>query len=226
KTIEERDENGNRQSGVIWHTQGSGKSLTMVMLARYILSELYEYNPKVVVVTDRVELDKQIHKTFHHSRLKASRATSGSHLVDLINDNNADIVTSLVHKFDTASKHQTIDSKDIFVLVDESHRTQYGELHIKMKKVFPNACYLGFTGTPLMKKEKNTMIRFGKLIHKYTIADGVRDKAIVPLLYEGKMVEQSVNQKAIDHRLEMITRNLNDKQKEEVKQRWSKYEKL
>lgn len=226
KTIEQRDENGNRQSGVIWHTQGSGKSLTMVMLARYILSELYRYNPKVVVVTDRVELDKQIHKTFRHSRLKASRATTGSHLVDLINDNNADIITSLVHKFDTASKHNTSDSKDIFVLVDESHRTQYGELHLRMKKVFPNACYLGFTGTPLMKKEKNTMIRFGKLIHKYTIANGVRDKAIVPLLYEGRMVEQSVNQKAIDHRLEMITRNLNEKQKEEVEQRWSQYEKL
>ncbi|MGG3677575.1 type I restriction endonuclease subunit R [Heyndrickxia faecalis] len=227
KTIEERDENGNRQSGVIWHTQGSGKSLTMVMLAKYILSELRGYNPKVIVVTDRVELDKQIHKTFSHTRLKASRATSGSHLVALINDNHSDIVTTLVHKFDTASsKQKPIESRDIFVLVDESHRTQYGELHLKMKKVFPNACYLGFTGTPLMKKEKNTLIKFGKLIHKYTIADGVRDKAIVPLLYEGKMVEQSVNQKAIDHRLEMITRNLNDKQKEEVKQRWSKYEKL
>jgi type I restriction enzyme R subunit len=227
KTIEERDENGNRQSGVIWHTQGSGKSLTMVMLAKYILSELRGFNPKVIVVTDRVELDKQIHKTFSHTRLKASRATSGSHLVDLINDNHSDIVTTLVHKFDTASsKQKPIESRDIFVLVDESHRTQYGELHLKMKKVFPNACYLGFTGTPLMKKEKNTLIKFGKLIHKYTIADGVRDKAIVPLLYEGKMVEQSVNQKAIDHRLEMITRNLNDKQKEEVKQRWSKYEKL
>lgn len=227
KTIEERDENGNRQSGVIWHTQGSGKSLTMVMLAKYILSELRDFNPKVIVVTDRVELDKQIHKTFSHTRLKASRATSGSHLVDLINDNHSDIVTTLVHKFDTASsKQKPIESRDIFVLVDESHRTQYGELHLKMKKVFPNACYLGFTGTPLMKKEKNTLIKFGKLIHKYTIADGVRDKAIVPLLYEGKMVEQSVNQKAIDHRLEMITRNLNDKQKEEVKQRWSKYEKL
>lgn len=227
KTIEERDENGNRQSGVIWHTQGSGKSLTMVMLAKYILSELRDFNPKVIVVTDRVELDKQIHKTFSHTRLKASRATSGSHLVDLINDNHSDIVTTLVHKFGTASsKQKPIESRDIFVLVDESHRTQYGELHLKMKKVFPNACYLGFTGTPLMKKEKNTLIKFGKLIHKYTIADGVRDKAIVPLLYEGKMVEQSVNQKAIDHRLEMITRNLNDKQKEEVKQRWSKYEKL
>lgn len=155
KTIEKRDENGNRQSGVIWHTQGSGKSLTMVMLARYILSELYQYNPKVVVVTDRIELDKQIHKTFSHSRLKASRAMSGNHLVDLIQDNNADIITSLVHKFDTASsKQKPVESKDIFILVDESHRTQYGELHMKMRKVFPNACYLGFTGTPLMKKEK------------------------------------------------------------------------
>lgn len=225
-TIEQRDENGNRQSGVIWHTQGSGKSLTMVMLARYILSELIEYNPKVAIVTDRVELDKQIHKTFRHSRLKASRATSGSHLVDLINDNNADIVTSLVHKFDTASKHKTVESKDIFVLVDESHRTQYGELHIKMKKVFPNASYLGFTGTPLMKKEKNTMIKFGKLIHTYTIADGVRDKTIVPLLYEGKMVDQTVNQKAIDNRLEMITRNLNDDQKQDVMKKWSLFERI
>lgn len=227
RTIQKRDENGNRQSGVIWHTQGSGKSLTMVMLAKYILSELLEHNPKVVVVTDRVELDKQIHKTFNLTRLKATRAKSGSHLVNLINDNNADIVTTLVHKFDTASvKQKPVESRDIFVLVDESHRTQYGELHMKMKKVFPSACYLGFTGTPLMKKEKNTMIKFGKLIHTYTIADGVRDKAIVPLLYEGKMVDQSVNQKAIDNRLDMITRHLNDKQKEEVMKKWSLFERI
>ncbi|MGK5511086.1 type I restriction endonuclease subunit R [Brevibacillus formosus] len=227
KTIQERDENGNRQSGVIWHTQGSGKSLTMVMLAKYILAEMNERNLKVIIVTDRVELDKQIHKTFSHTRLKASRATSGAHLVELINDNNADIVTTLVHKFDTASAIQkSVESRDIFVLVDESHRTQYGELHIKMKKVFPNACYLGFTGTPLMKKEKSTMIKFGKLIHTYTIADGVRDKAIVPLLYEGKMVDQTVNQKAIDTRLEMITRNLNDKQKDEVMKKWSQFERI
>jgi type I restriction enzyme, R subunit len=227
KTIKEKDENCNRQSGVIWHTQGSGKSLTMVMLAKYILSELSGCNPQVVVVTDRVELDKQIHKTFNHSKLKASRANSGSHLVDLINDTNVDIVTTLVHKFDTASsKQKPIESRDIFILVDESHRTQYGELHIKMKKVFPNACYLGFTGTPLMKKEKSTMIKFGKLIHKYTIADGVKDKAIVPLLYEGKMVDQTVNQKAIDNRLEMITRNLNEKQKDEVMKKWSLFERI
>lgn len=227
KTVEQTDQNGNRQGGVIWHTQGSGKSLTMVMLAKYLLTEMQNINPKVIVVTDRKELDKQIHRTFHHTRLKASRATSGKHLVDLINDNSADIVMTLVHKFDTAAvKQKPILSRDIFILVDESHRTQYGELHNKMKQVFPNACYLGFTGTPLMKKEKNTMVKFGKLIHAYTIADGVRDKAIVPLLYEGKMVEQTVNRKAIDHRLEMITRHLNEKQKEEVMRKWSQFERI
>lgn len=227
KTIREKDEHGNRQSGVIWHTQGSGKSLTMVMVARFILSELAEHHPKVVVVTDRVELDKQIHKTFRHTRLKASRATSGKHLVNLIQDHQADIITTLVHKFSkTSSKLKPNESRDIFMLVDESHRTQYGELHTKMRKVFPNACYLGFTGTPLMKKEKNTMVKFGKLIHKYTIADGVRDQTIVPLLYEGRMVEQTVNQKAIDRRLEMITRHLNEKQKEEVMKKWSQFERI
>ena len=227
KTIQEKDKQGNRQSGVIWHTQGSGKSLTMVMVARYILSRMPKCQPKVLVVTDRIELDKQIHRTFNHTRLKAYRATTGRNLIDLIHSNKADVITTLVHKFDTAAENQEpIDSKDIFILVDESHRTQYGELHLKMKKVFPNACYLGFTGTPLMKNEKNTMIKFGKIIHKYTITDGVRDKAIVPLLYEGKMVEQSVNQKAIDNQLAIISRNLNDKQKEEVKQKWSQFERI
>ncbi len=230
KTIELTNEKGNRQSGVIWHTQGSGKSLTMVMLARYILSEMSDCNPQVVVVTDRIDLDKQIHKTFTHSRLKASRAKSAVHLVELLNNDNVDIATTLVHKFDNAVKLQNpILSKDIFVLIDESHRTQYGELHIKMKQLFPNACYLGFTGTPLMKKEKNTMIKFGmspKPIHTYTIKDAVNDKAIVPLLYEGKMIDQTVNKKAIDKRLEMICRNLNDKQKIEVQKKWSLFEKI
>lgn len=225
KTIKETDKNGNRQSGVIWHTQGSGKSLTMVMLAKYILSELSEVHPQVLVITDRIELDSQIHKTFNHSRLKAERAASGRNLVELINDSGADIITSLVHKFDKASKQQKpVKSKDIFILIDESHRTQYGELHIKMKTVFPNACYIGFTGTPLMKKEKSTMAKFGKLIHKYTIKDGVEDEAIVPLLYEGRLVEQTVNRKAIDKRIEMITRNLTEKQGEELKKKWSKFE--
>lgn len=226
RTIEETDRNGNRQSGVIWHTQGSGKSLTMVMLSRYILSQFADIHPQVLVITDRIELDSQIHQTFNHSRLRAERAISGRHLVELINNNGADIITSLVHKFDTASKHQKpVKSRNIFVLIDESHRTQYGELNIKMKKVFPNACYLGFTGTPLMKKDKSTMKKFGgRMIHKYTIKDGVEDGAIVPLLYEGRLVEQTVNRNAIDKRIEMITRNLAEKQAEELKKKWSKFE--
>lgn len=228
KTIGEEDKNGNRKSGVIWHTQGSGKSLTMVMVSKYILSELAECKPKVIIVTDRVNLDKQIHKTYNHTKLKANRATTGRHLVELINDHRADVVTTLIHKFDTASAWQKpILSKDIFVLVDESHRTNYGELHIKMKQVFPNACYLGFTGTPLMKDQrKNTVIQFGELIHTYTIDEGVKDKTIVPLLYEGKMIDQTINKKAIDNRLEMITRNLEKKQKEQVMIKWSQFEKI
>lgn len=230
KSIKTFDKKGNRMGGVIWHTQGSGKSLTMVMLARYILSDNDFTNPRVVVVTDRVYLDKQIRDTFAHTRLRPIRATSGANLVKLIEEGSADIITTLVHKFDAAAKKNTkLESRDLFVLVDESHRTQYGELHIKLKQVFPNACYLGFTGTPLMKKDKNTMIKFGQSprpIHAYTIADGVRDKVIVPLLYEGKMVEQTVNQKAIDQRLDMITRHLNEKQTEEVKQKWSQFERI
>lgn len=223
------DDKGRRQGGVIWHTQGSGKSLTMVMLAKYLFADRDFKEPRVVVVTDRVNLDKQIRNTFAHTKLKPFRATSGQSLVDLIKNENARIITTLVHKFDKATKkHARMEGKDIFVLVDESHRTHYGEMHIRMKQVFPNACYLGFTGTPLMRKEKNTMIKFGlpRPIHTYTIADGVRDKTIVPLLYEGKMVEQTVNRKAIDNRLEMITKHLNDKQKNEVMQKWSRFEKI
>ncbi len=227
KTVEQKDEKENRQSGVIWHTQGSGKSLTMVMFTKYILGELRSLDPKVIVVTDRISLDKQIHETFNHTKLKAERARKGTHLLELIDDSSVSVVTTIVNKFDIVSNSgKKVDSKDIFVLIDESHRSQYGEMNQKMQKVFPNACYLGFTGTPLMKQEKNTMIKFGKLIHKYTIADGVNDKAILPLLYEGKMIDQTVNKVAIDNNLEIITRNLNDKQKEEVMKKWSRYEKI
>ncbi|MCP4404691.1 MAG: type I restriction endonuclease subunit R [bacterium] len=230
RRVEITDTQGNRQSGVIWHTQGSGKSLTMVMLAKYLFHRFADRHPKIVLVTDRKNLDKQIHRTFNHARLRAGKANSGRHLVELIDSDSADVVTTLVHKFDKASEliAEPVTSQDVFVLVDESHRTHYGELHIKMKQVFPNACYLAFTGTPLMKREKkSTMMKFGKqLFHKYTIADGVADKTIVPLLYEGKMVEQTVNKNAIDRRLEMITRQLNDTQKAEVKRKWSQFEKI
>lgn len=190
KTIGETDERGNRQSGVIWHTQGSGKSLTMVMLAKYILMEMTDCHPRVVIVTDRKELDGQIAATFAHTRLNPARATSGRHLVDLVNSGKADVITSIINKFNTAERMATKnESKDVFILVDESHRSNYGLMATKMRSVFPNACYIGFTGTPLMKKEKNTMFKFGKLIHKYTIKDGVDDGAIVPLIYEGRFVD-------------------------------------
>ena len=146
KTIDQDDEHGNRQSGVIWHTQGSGKSLTMVMLAKYILMELSNCNPKVAIVSDRKELDSQIAKTFAHTRLNPARATSGKHLIELIKNNKADIITSIINKFNTVENSGlTAQSRDIFILVDESHRSNYGEMAIKMRRVFPNACYIGFT---------------------------------------------------------------------------------
>ncbi len=222
KTINMDDTRGNRQSGVVWHTQGSGKSLTMVMLAKYILLEMAHDEPKVVIVTDRKELDKQIAKTFTHTKCKPARATSGKNLLELIDKGKADIITTIINKFEKVESSGIKNmSRNIFVLVDESHRSNYGELATKMRVVFPNACYIGFTGTPLMKKEKNTMTKFGKLIHKYTIKDGVADKAIVPLIYEGRFVEQSVDEENIDLWFEQTTKRLTDSQKRDLKRKWS-----
>jgi len=227
KTISTNDTAGNRQSGVIWHTQGSGKSLTMVMVAKYILEEMRSCNPRVVIVTDRKELDKQIAKTFAHTRLSPARATSGKHLIELINKGSADIITSIINKFNTVENSGLKNnSRDIFVLVDESHRSNYGSLAAKMRTVFPNACYIGFTGTPLMKNEKNTMTKFGKLIHKYTIKDGVEDKAIVPLIYEGKFVDQNVDEENIDLWFNQVTKRLNDAQKADLRDKWSTIKRL
>lgn len=227
KSIQNTDVHGNRQSGVIWHTQGSGKSLTMVMLAKYILMEMSSLNPKVIVVTDRKELDSQIAKTFLNTSLKPARAKSGRHLEELIRLGKADIVTSIINKFSTAEKLDVKnDSKNIFVLVDESHRSNYGGLATKMRIVFENACYIGFTGTPLMKQEKNTMTKFGNLIHKYTIKDGVDDGAIVPLIYEGKFVDQNVDEANIDLWFEQTTKKLTDAQKKDLKSKWSNMKRL
>lgn len=227
KTIAESDEHGNRQSGVIWHTQGSGKSLTMVMLAKYILMELKDCHPRVVIVTDRKELDAQIAATFAHTRLTPARATSGRHLVELVNSARADVITSIINKFNTVERQEVKNpSRDIFVLVDESHRSNYGLMATRMRSVFPNACYIGFTGTPLMKSEKNTMARFGRLIHKYTIRDGVEDGAIVPLIYEGRFVEQKVDEENIDLWFKQITRRLTEAQREDLRRKWSSIRRL
>lgn len=227
KTIAESDEHGNRRSGVIWHTQGSGKSLTMVMLAKYILMELKDCHPRVVIVTDRKELDAQIAATFAHTRLTPARATSGRHLVELVNSARADVITSIINKFNTVERQEIKNpSRDIFVLVDESHRSNYGLMATRMRSVFPNACYIGFTGTPLMKSEKNTMARFGRLIHKYTIRDGVEDGAIVPLIYEGRFVEQKVDEENIDLWFKQTTRRLTEAQREDLRKKWSSIRRL
>lgn len=229
KTINTDDENGNRQSGVIWHTQGSGKSLTMVMLAKYILMELANCHPKVIIVTDRKDLDNQIAKTFAHTRLSPAKATSGKHLVGLIQSNKADVVTTIINKFNTAENQKVkITDRNIFVLVDESHRSNYGSLAAKMRTVFPRGCYIGFTGTPLMKKEKSTVGRFGgrDYIHKYTIRDAVEDKSIVPLIYEGRFVDQKVDEDNIDLWFEKTTRRLNEREREDLKQKWSSIKRL
>ena len=227
KTIAESDEHGNRRSGVIWHTQGSGKSLTMVMLAKYILMELKDCHPRVVIVTDRKELDAQIAATFAHTRLTPARATSGRHLVELVNSARADVITSIINKFNTVERQEVKNpSRDIFVLVDESHRSNYGLMATRMRSVFPNACYIGFTGTPLMKSEKNTMARFGRLIHKYTIRDGVEDGAIVPLIYEGRFVEQKVDEENIDLWFRQTTRRLTEAQREDLRRKWSSIRRL
>lgn len=229
KTVNTDDENGNRQSGVIWHTQGSGKSLTMVMLAKFILMELTKHHPKVIIVTDRKDLDNQIAKTFAHTRLSPAKATSGKHLVELIQSGKADVVTTIINKFNTAENQKIkINDRNIFVLVDESHRSNYGSLAAKMRTVFPCGCYIGFTGTPLMKKEKSTVGRFGGVdyIHKYTIKDAVDDKAIVRLIYEGRFVDQKVDEENIDLWFEKTTRRLNEREREDLKQKWSNIKRL
>ena len=225
KTVNEYGEDGNRKSGVVWHTQGSGKSLTMVMLAKYLLDNIK--NSKIIIVTDRKELDKQIAKTFSNSKVKPARATSGKNLVDLIVEGKADVITAIINKFNTIDRNNIKSyDKDIFVLVDESHRSNYGELSVKMRRAFPNASYIGFTGTPLMKNEKTAMKFGGNYIHKYTIKDGVDDKVIVPLIYEGRFIEQIVDEKNIDLWFEKTCAKLNDKQKEDLKRKWSSIQKL
>jgi len=221
--IKRADDKGKRTGGVIWHTQGSGKSLTMVMLAKSIALDPEIPDPKVVLVTDRVDLDDQIYGTFHHCGKDPVKARTGRHLLDLLRGNKEAIITTTIFKFESAVKAQKYrdESRNIFALVDEGHRTQYGEAHTKMHKVLPNACYIGFTGTPLMKKQKNTARQFGGFIDTYTIRQGVEDKSIVPLLYEGRHVLQEVDQKGIDKWFEAVTKPLTSAQRADLKRKFS-----
>jgi type I restriction enzyme R subunit len=188
---------GRRMGGVIWHTQGSGKSLTMVMMAKAIALEREITDPRIVLVTDRIDLDDQIWGTFHYCGIEPVQAKTGRHLLDLLARNKEAIITTVIDKFETAVKahgYQNL-ANNIFVLVDESHRGQYSETHAKMQKLLPNACYIGFTGTPLKKREKDTAARFGGIIDSYPIDQAVKDKAVVPLLYEGRYILQGNDRK-------------------------------
>lgn len=212
-----------RTGGLIWHTTGSGKSLTMVMLSKALALHPSICNPRVVLVTDRISLDDQITKTFRACGKKAAQAASGTDLGKLIKDTSNDIITTIIDKFETTAKNKVLDtSADIFVLVDESHRGQFGTSHARMKQVFPNACYIGFTGTPLLAKDKKTADRFGGFIHKYTMRQAVDDGAVLPLLYEGRIADMDLNHTQLDLWFERRTKDLNDDQLIDLKRKMSR----
>ena len=223
------DEHGARAGGMVWHTQGSGKSLTMVMLARSLALDPAIPNPRIVLVCDRDDLDRQLKNTFAACGLAPRRATSGRNLLKLVADDEETIVTTIINKFESAleARNYVNDSADVFMLVDESHRTNFGALSARMRQMFPRACYLGFTGTPLMKKERNSFLRFGGLIEpSYSMKQAVDDKQVVPLLYEGRHVVMEQDQAAIDLWFERYTRDLTDDQRADLKKKYARAEML
>ena len=221
-------ENGKRRGGVIWHTQGSGKSLTMVMLAQAIAMEPSILNPKIVLVTDRTDLDDQITRTFRKCGKFVENATTGQRLVELLESKSDSVVTTIINKFVAAVKKisQPLESHDIFVLVDEGHRTQHGIFNIDMQKTLPNACFIAMTGTPLFKKDKSTAAKFGGVIDAYTVNQAVSDKAVVPLLYEGRLAFQDVNASPIDTFFGMVSEPLTEYQKADIKKKFARYDHL
>ena len=227
--VRQFDLQGIRRGGVIWHTPGTGKSLTMVMLGKALALEETISNPRIVIVTDRDDLDRQIKDTFKSCEREPVRATSGSHLISLI-QNGTPLVTTIINKFDTASRigEMIDDDPNVFVLVDESHRTQtgshggFGQLAGKMRRILGKACYLGFTGTPLLQREKNTLTTFGGLIHRYAIDQAVQDEAVVSLLYEGRIVEQQINPETVDRWFDKLSEGLSEHQRVDLKRKYSR----
>jgi len=224
-----------KNDGIIWHTQGSGKSLTMVWLAQWIRENVSD--SRVVVITDRTELDKQITRVFNDAEEPMERATSGADLIDKLNKHEIPLISSLVHKFGTRDEGDLGEYLDdiqqhlpknfkakgnIFVFVDECHRTQSGKLHRAMKAILPEASFIGFTGTPLLKKDKATSLEtFGPFIHTYKFDEAVADKVVLDLRYEARDIDQQItDQDSIDEWFDAKTRGLNDLAKIELKKRW------
>jgi type I restriction enzyme R subunit len=231
-----------REGGILWHTQGSGKSLTMVWLAKWIREHVRD--ARVLIVTDRTELDEQIEKVFKGVSEAIYRTRSGADLVQVLNASEEWLVCSLVHKFGGGEElsDKDIDAYveeikrslgrdylrgfhargDIFVFVDECHRTQSGKLHDAMKALLPGAMLIGFTGTPLLKSDKRRSIEtFGPYIHTYKYDEAVRDGVVLDLRYEARDIDQNITSQAkIDQWFELKTRGLTDVAKAQLKQRW------
>jgi type I restriction enzyme, R subunit len=220
-------EPGQKRGGVIWHTQGSGKSLTMLLLAQAIALEPSIKNPKIILVTDRSDLDAQITGTFRKCGMPVENATSGKRLVELLQSKSDAVITTIINKFEAAiNKMDPLPSENIFVLIDEGHRTQHGIFNISMQKALPHASFIAMTGTPLFKKEKNTAAKFGGIIDTYTLEDALPDKAVVPLLYEGRLAPQEVNSSPIDKYFNLISEPFNEQQKADMKRKFSRYDHL
>lgn len=228
--ISRKNLRGSREGGVIWHTTGSGKSFTMVFLSKAVIMNESLKQCRIIVVTDRIDLETQLSNTFlSGGELSGKRdrqsamATSGTRLAEQIGKGNERIIFSLIQKFNSATRLPDChnDSSDIIVLVDEGHRSQGGENHIRMTQALPNAAFVAFTGTPLLKDEK-TVNKFGKIVHAYTMQRAVEDQAVTPLLYEERIPDLDVNERAIDTWFERITEGLTDSQKADLKRKYAK----
>ncbi len=221
-----------KKGGIIWHTQGSGKSIVMVLLAKWILEN--NPNARVAIITDRDELDKQIQGVFASAGIDIARSTSGRNLMTQLGQATPRLLCSLVHKFgrkdvdDFDAFIKELEAQpsptagEVFVFVDECHRTQSGKLHRVMKAVMPNAAFIGFTGTPLLKKDARTSLEvFGDYIHTYKFSEGVEDKVILDLIYEARDIDQRLgSEDKIDAWFEAKTKGLNDWQKDALKKQW------
>jgi type I restriction enzyme R subunit len=228
-----------KEGGIIWHTQGSGKSITMVLLAAWILENQPE--ARVLIVTDRDELDKQIKRVFMatgHTTIK--QANSSKDLVATLEDTKDRLICSLVHKFGQKGEEDfehfirqleagpTKTQGEFYVFVDECHRTQSGRLHRAMKAIIPSAIFIGFTGTPLLKADKATSLEvFGRYIHTYKFNEAVKDGIVLDLVYEARDIDQRLgSQDRVDAWFEGKTQGLNDYQRAELKKRWGTMQKV
>ncbi|MFJ5013644.1 type I restriction endonuclease subunit R [Streptomyces griseoluteus] len=235
-----------REGGIVWHTQGSGKSLTMVWLAKWIREN--QPDPRVLLITDRTELDEQIERVFRGVNESIYRTKNGADLVATLNVNDEWLVCSLVHKFRSSRDKATHDEAEnefirelnatvpknfhakgnIFVFVDEAHRTQSGKMHDAMKALMPGAMFIGFTGTPLLKADKaTTSERFGSFIHTYKFNEGVADGVVLDLRYEARNIDQDLTSPAkVDQWFEAKTRGMTDLSRAELKKRWGTIQKV